>query len=222
MEPSDEAPDAASNSDVLVDLVFGATGSIGDRVVKQALGEGHDVTAFTRDAARVTLEHDRLQTVEGHVTDPGACLPVVKDADAVIVTLGAGRKGEVREAGTRAVVEAMQQSGGGRLVCQSTLGVGSSRPNLSLLWKYVLFGDLLRAVYADHVRQERVVEESDLDWTIVRPSAFADQSPGPVRHGFDGAETGLRLKIARADVAAFLLTQIGDQTYLHQAVSVSA
>lgn len=125
--------------------IFGATGSIGSRVVKQALGEGHDVTAFTRDSARVTLEHDRLQTVEGDVTDPGACLPVVKDADAVIVTLGAGRKGEVREAGTRAVVEAMQQSGGGRLVCQSTLGVGSSRPNLSLLWKYVLFGGLLRA-----------------------------------------------------------------------------
>ena len=202
--------------------IFGATGTIGRLLVEQSLSHGHDVTAFTRDAARVTVEHDRLQVVEGDVTDPAACLPAVKDADAVIVVLGAGRQGEVREAGTRAVVDAMQQAGGGRLVCQSTLGVGSSRPNLNVWWKYVMFGALLRPAYADHVRQERVVTESDLDWTIVRPSAFADQSPAPVRHGFGGSETGLRLKIARADVAAFLLAQVEDETYLRRAVSVSS
>lgn len=202
--------------------IFGATGTIGSLVVEQALADGHDVTAFTRDAARVTAQHDRLEVVEGDVTDPAACLPAVKDADGVVVALGAGRKGEVREAGTRAVIVAMEQAGAGRLVCQSTLGVGSSRSNLDLWWKYVMFGALLRPAYADHVRQERVVEESDLDWTIVRPSAFADQSPGPVRHGFGGSENGLRLKIARADVAAFLLAQVEDRTYLRRAVSVSS
>lgn len=202
--------------------VFGATGTIGRHLVEQALAAGHYVTAFTRDAARVSLEHDRLRLLEGDATDPAACLPAVKDADAVIVVLGAGRKGEVREAGTRAVVTAMRQAGGGRLVCQSTLGVGSSRANLNMLWKYVMFGTLLRAAYADHVRQERVVEASGLDWTIVRPSAFADHSPGPIRHGFGGSETGLRLKIGRADVAAFLLAQVEDGTYLRRAVSVSS
>lgn len=202
--------------------IFGATGSIGRCLVEQALGEGHDVTAFTRDAARVTVEQGRLQVVQGDVTDPAACLPAVKDADAVIVALGAGRKGEVREAGTRAVVQAMEKAGVRRLVCQSTLGVGSSRPNLNLWWKYVMFGALLRSAYADHVRQERVVEESGLDWTVVRPSAFADQRPGPVRHGFGGSESGLLLKIARADVAAFLLAQVEDETYLRRAVSVSS
>lgn len=203
--------------------IFGATGTIGRCLVEQALAQQHDVTAFTRDAARVTVVHDRLHAVEGDVTDADACLPAVKDADAVIVVLGAGRKGGVREAGTRAVVEAMKRAGGGRrLVVQSTLGVGSSRPNLDLFWKYVMFGALLRPAYADHVRQEKVVEESGLDWTIVRPSAFVDQSPGAVRHGFDGSEAGLRLKIARADVASFLLAQVEDETYRRRPVSVSA
>jgi len=202
--------------------IFGATGTIGRLVVEQALAAGHEVTAFTRDATRVIAEHDRLQVIEGDVTDPAACLPAVEAADAVVVALGAGRKGEVREAGTRAVVEAMEQAGGGRLVCQSTLGVGSSRSNLNLVWKYVMFGALLRPAYADHVRQERVVKESDLDWTIVRPSAFANQSPGPVQYGFGGSERGLRLKISRADVAAFLLAQVEDQTNLRRAVSVSS
>ena len=207
--------------------VFGATGNIGRLVVEQALDAGHHVTAFTRDAARVTAGHHRLRVVEGDVAAPAASGPAVldavQDADAVIVALGAGRKGEVREVGTRAVVDAMKQTGGTRrLVCQSTLGVGSSRPNLNLLWKYVMFGALLRPAYDDHVRQERVVQESGLDWTIVRPSAFAEQSPGPVRQGFGGTESGLRLKVARADVAAFLLAQVEDDTYLRRPVSVSA
>ena len=194
--------------------IFGATGSIGRPVVERALAAGHDVTAFTRDAARVTAEHDQLQIVEGDVTDPAACLPAVKDAEAVVVALGAGRKGKVREAGTRAVVAAMNQAGARRLVCQSTLGVGSSRSNLNVMWTYVMFGALLRTAYADHARQERVVTASDLDWTIVRPSAFTDHSPGPVRHGFGGSERGLRLKIGRGDVAAFLLAQVDELTYI--------
>lgn len=202
--------------------VFGATGTIGRLVVQQALAEGHEVTAFTRDAGRVGSDHDRLEVVEGDVTDPAACLPAVKDADAVIVTLGAGRRGEVREAGTRAIVTAMEQAGGGRLVCQSTLGVGTSRANLDLVWKYLMFGFLLRAAYVDHVRQERVVEASGTEWTIVRPSAFTDRSPAPVRHGFDGSETGLKLKIARSDVAAFLLAEAVGGTRRGRAVSISA
>ncbi|MGP4103708.1 NAD(P)H-binding protein [Nonomuraea sp. KM90] len=36
--------------------VFGATGVIGSRVVAEAARRGHQVTAFTRDAARVPSE----------------------------------------------------------------------------------------------------------------------------------------------------------------------
>ena len=204
--------------------VFGATGTIGRLVVDQALAAGHDVTAVTRDATRLTQRHDRLSVLEADPTDPAACVPAVKDADAVIVTLGGGRQGQVREAGTRAVVQAMQEAGVRRLVCQSTLGVGSSAEHLTFWWRYVMFGALLRKAFADHVAQAAVVEGSGLDWTIVRPSAFTDGpagSLGPVRHGFDGSARGLRLRIRRADVAAFVLAQAEDPTFVHQAVSLS-
>ena len=205
--------------------VFGATGSIGRLVVDQALAAGHDVTAVTRDATRLTRRHDRLSVVEADPTDPAACLPAVKDADAVVVALGGGGSGGVREAGTRAVIEAMREAGVRRLVCQSTLGVGSSEGNLTFWWRYVMFGAVLRKAFADHVAQEAVVEGSGLDWTIVRPSAFSDGpagSLGPVRHGFDGSARGLRLQVRRADVAAFVLAQAEARTYVQQAVSLSA
>jgi uncharacterized protein YbjT (DUF2867 family) len=202
--------------------VFGATGSVGRHVVEQALATGHSVTAFTRDASHVTARHDRLEVVVGDATVTEEVLPAVKGADAVIVVLGDGRGAGVREHGTRAVVEAMQAAGVRRLVCQSTLGAGDSRGNLNFVWKYVMFGMLLRAAYADHQRQEEVVRASDTDWTIVRPSAFTDgPRTGAYRHGFGPDEKGLDLKISRADVADFLLRQVSDDTAVGRAVAVS-
>lgn len=202
--------------------VFGSTSTIGQPLVEQALTRGHEVTAHTRDASRVTASHPSLRVVTGDVTDPDDCRQALQDADAVVVTLGAGRKGVVREAGTRAVADAMATSGVRRLVVQSTLGTGSSRANLTLWWRVAMFGALLREAYADHVRQEAVVRASALDWTIVRPGAFTDDPQPGVRVGFGPEARGLRLKVARADVAAFLLDVAASGTHLRQAVSLSA
>lgn len=202
--------------------VFGATGTVGRHIVEQALERGYEVTALTRDASRITRSHERLHIVEGDVLDPAAVERAVLGQDAVLVALGNGRKGVVRAEGTRTVIEAMNRTGVKRLICQSTLGTGDSRGNLNFLWKYIMFGLLLRPAYADHEQQENYVRASDLDWTIVRPSAFTDgPRTGTYRRGFSGAERGLTLKIARADIAEFLLDQVTDRTYVHKAPGIS-
>lgn len=48
-----------------------------------------------------------------------------------------------------------------------------------------MFGLVLRPAFADHVQQEAYVEQSTLDWTVVRPGAFATGAQtGVYRHGF--------------------------------------
>lgn len=202
--------------------VFGATSSTGRLVVERALAAGHTVTAHTRDAGRVTTQHERLRVVAGDVTTVAGARPALEGADAAIITLGHGRKGVVREAGTRAVVTAMHETGVRRLVCQSTLGIGSSRDNLNFFWRVPMFGVLLRQAYADHVRQEEVVSSSGLDWTIVRPSAFTDEDVPGVRHGFGGREPGLTFKVSRGQVADFLVEQASAVDHLQRHVSLSA
>ncbi|MEV0249396.1 SDR family oxidoreductase [Nocardia sp. NPDC050712] len=202
--------------------VFGATGTVGRVVVEQALEQGHEVTAFTRNAANVTQQHDRLRVVEGDVYDTNSAERAVAGQDAVIVALGDDRTGQVRFGGTKSVIEAMNRTGVKRLIVQSSLGVGDSRPNLNFLWKYILFGIVLRKAYIDHGRQEELVQASAVDWTIVRPGAFADgPRTGAYRRGFGPNEKGLKLKIARADIAAFYLEQLTDPTYVRRAVSIS-
>lgn len=202
--------------------VFGATGTVGRRIVDRALLQGHEVTAFTRNAASVAISHPRLSVIEGDVMLAGDVLCAVEGQDAVIVALGAGRNGTVRSVGTQHVVDAMKRQGVSRLIVQSTLGAGDSRPALNFFWKRIMFGLLLRPAYADHQRQEEIVKASGLDWTLVRPSSFTD---GPAtnryQHGFAPTIKGLALKISRADVAGFMLRQLTDQTYLGRAANLS-
>ena len=203
-------------------LIFGATGTVGRELVTQGLEMGHKVTAFARDPSKLAISHANLEIIKGNVMDSAVVDPAVAGHDAVLVALGAGSKGQVRATGTRNIIQAMQKSDTRRLVCLSTLGVGDSRGNLNFLWKYIMFGMLLRAAYADHVTQESEVIRSGLDWTIVRPSAYTDgERTGNYRHGFSANEKGLKLKISRADVADFVLTQLADDSYIGMAPGVS-
>ncbi len=203
-------------------IVFGATGTVGRHIVDRALLQGHDVTAFARSAASVPLSHPNLSVIEGDVLREDDVMSAMAGHEAVIVALGAGRNGTVRSAGTQHIVDAMKRQGVSRLVVQSTLGAGDSRPALNFFWKRIMFGLLLRPAYADHQRQEEIVAASGLDWTLVRPSAFTD---GPATnqylHGFAPTIKGLALKISRADVAGFVLRQLTDQTYLRRAANLS-
>ncbi len=203
-------------------LIFGSTGSIGRLLIKQALEQGHTLTAFTRDATKVNIKHNNLQVTRGDVMDPASVERAIKGHEVVLCSLGAGRKGTVRSEGTRNIISSMEKVGVRRLICQSTLGVGDSWGNLNVFWKYIMFGLLLRPAYADHVSQEDYVRQSRLDWTIVRPGAFTDgERTGKYRHGFPSTDKTAKIKISRADVADFMLKQLIDDTYLHKTPGLS-
>jgi putative NADH-flavin reductase len=111
-------------------LVFGSTGSIGRQLVEQALAQGHTVTAFTRDLAKLNIKHANLKIVQGNVMEFASVEKAVQGQQAVLCSIGAGRKGTVRSEGTRHIVRAMENAGIRRFICQTSLGVGDSGATL--------------------------------------------------------------------------------------------
>jgi uncharacterized protein YbjT (DUF2867 family) len=66
------------------------------------------------------------------------------------------------------------------------------------------------------VLQERIVRRSKLDWVIVRPVILTD---GPKTNAYRASIDPRDWKcgfISRADVADFLVKQIGDDAFLHK------
>ncbi len=203
-------------------IVFGSTGRSGSAVVKRALNQGYAVTAFARSRGKIEITHPNLTVVQGDVLESESVENAIAGHDVVISSLGAGRNGTVRSQGTKNIIKAMENTGVTRLISQSSLGVGDSRSNLNALWKYVMFGMLLRKAYADHGRQEEYIRHSALDWTIVRPAALTkDEATGTYLKGFPATEKNINLKISIDDLAVFMVEQIEDHTYLHAAPGLS-
>lgn len=204
-------------------LIFGATGGTGRELVRQALERGQSVSAFARDPAALD-KRDGLRGIAGDALDAASVERAVAGHDAVICALGrpAASPGRVRSAGTRNIVRAMERVGPRRLICQSTIGIGDSRPLLPPLYRYLLVPLLLRRTFAEHERQEAAVRSSQLDWTIVRAGALSDgEGTGSYRHGFPPSERSIEFEISRADVANFTVGLLADGTYLRESPSVS-
>jgi len=205
-------------------IILGATGQLGRHVTQHALDAGHEVTAFARNPKALELTHEALTHHAGDAYDPQQVAEAVAGHDAVIVTLGSGksRKNLLRSTGTKNVIDAMHQHGIKRLICQTTLGCQETWDQLNFYWKRIMFGAVLKPIFKDHEEQERLVEVSGLDWTIVRPSAFTDDpGVGELRVGFSPTEGGLRFTVTKSEVASLLVDQLERRTNLHEAVSIS-
>ncbi len=75
-------------------VVIGGSGMIGQRIVREALNRGHEVTLVARDPAKVTDEHDRLKVMQGDVLDPDSLRGIFAGQNAVVSAVGAARAQE--------------------------------------------------------------------------------------------------------------------------------
>ncbi len=206
-------------------IVFGATGTIRRLAVESILDAGHEVTTFARNPDRLEITHRKLSLAKGDATSSKDVKSAVDGHEAVVILLESGKAvtGTIRSEGTLTTIKAMQTMGVKRLICQSTLGAHESWSKLNFFWKRIMFGLVLRSVLQDHELQEHHVQANGLDWTIVRPSAFTDVPNGTEYHeDIRPDERSLTLKIARAEVAAFISRQVVERAYVHRAVGISA
>ena len=190
----------------------------------QALERGHDVTALVRNPRALTTRK-RLTIVQGDVMDPGSLDRTMPGHDAVLSALGHKRwlgPSRILSEGTRNIISAMQRHGVRRLVCETALGIGDSWWQMGLQYTLFVRPLILPFYFADKVRQERSIRESAVEWTIVRPGALTN---GPRRGRFrQGDRAGHWLStvsISRADVAAFMLDQVGNTSLVRRTVGIA-
>ncbi|MFD8717415.1 NAD(P)-dependent oxidoreductase [Streptomyces sp. NPDC059629] len=162
--------------------IFGANGPTGRQATRQAIAEGHTVTAVTRRPAEFPLSDALLRVVGADVHDPAAVAPVVAGQDAVISALGVpyGRRPvTVYSEGITHISQAMTKHGVRRLVCvSSTVLFGVPAPGETFFFRKVLEPFIARTmgrtVYEDMRRMEEIVRDSDHEWTVVRPAGLFD------------------------------------------------
>ncbi|WP_197512825.1 SDR family oxidoreductase [Mycobacterium sp. 852002-10029_SCH5224772] len=196
---------------------MGATGATGQLIVRDATASGHYVVALVRAKARADLPG--AEVIEGDVRDEGTLARALNGCDAVVSALGTGmgvREVDLLTVATRALVAAMTRAGVRRLISISALGVGDSRNHGGFVFDRLFQPLLLGPAYKDKERQEAAIRASSLDWIVVRPAMLTNGAPrGRIRATTDlaGVNGG---KIARAEVAQFVVEQLTTDTWLRR------
>ena len=206
-------------------LVVGATGGTGRELVTQALARGHEVTALARNPAVLQSDHPRLRVVRGDVLDPASLEAAVRGQDAVLSALGHRRyypPSRILSDGTGNLLRAMEAHGVKRFVCETSLGIGDSAGRMGLYYTLFVIPVVLPFYYWDKARQEERIAASRIEWVIVRPAALQNRpARGVRRHGAGVGSFLATPAIPRADVAAFMLDQLADDTYLRAAPGIA-
>ncbi|MGX9884826.1 SDR family oxidoreductase [Streptomyces sp. NPDC002276] len=140
-------------------LVTGATGTIGSEVLRQLVARGEKVRALTRDPEKARIPSG-VETVRGLPADRASVDAALTGAEVAFLV---GVFGPDDAEHDRGLVEAARAAGVRRIVKLSGIGTGDPAVGPVGGW---------------HVAGEQAVRDSGLEWTILRPSAFASNTLG--------------------------------------------
>ncbi|NNC70959.1 MAG: SDR family oxidoreductase [Flavobacteriaceae bacterium] len=207
-------------------FIIGASGGTGKQLVQQALGHGHQVTALVRNPKKFKIIHENLKVVNGDVLDSASFKDSMAGHDAVVSALGHKKffiKTSILSRGTSTIITAMKANNIKRFLCITSLGINDSRFKLGLYYTLFVIPVILFFYFKDKEKQEQLIENSQLDWTIVRPVQLTNgKKRTNYKHGVTGIGHYIFTKlISRASVADFMLSQLSDSNYLYKKVGVS-
>ena len=201
-------------------LLLGATGGVGSHLLRAALAAGHEVRVLVRDATALDVT-EGVDIVIGDATTVSHVAEAVRGQEAVLNAIGSRNLRSPIEVDVgRVLLPAMTAAGVGRLIVCSAFGVGDSERDAGVLQR-MFFHTVLGRVYAAKEIADAEVRGSDLDWTLVYPTRLTDDAAtGQLAVG-ERLPEGAGVHVARADVARFMLAQLGADTWSRQTVVVT-
>ncbi len=202
--------------------VFGASGRTGLMLINNAVERGHAVTAFCRSESDRQYLPENVECVVGDLLNPEHLDRAVAGADVVICAFGPREpyRDVFCAAATGGIIGAMKKHRVDRLLCITNALAGDYPKNRSRFIKVMarLARLLKAAVAADRDEQERSVEESGLNWTIVKPSELMAENEKPrFVHGEDLLIDAYS-RISRYHLSTFLLDHFEADQYSRKKV----
>lgn len=204
-------------------VVLGATGGTGLQLVQQAIAGGHSVTALVRSPERLRPFDGQISVQQGDLLNSAELESVIRGHDAVVS--GFGPRIPVSKADAQllqkfavALTTAMVRAQVKRVVVESVafLFKDSIVPPAYLLGRVLFPG-----IVADASAMEKVVEDSGLDWTLVRPPELTNKPYTGKYRVREGHLPRFGFSVSRADVADFMIKAVENHALIQKIVGVS-
>jgi len=209
--------------------IYGSNGTIGQRILQEALQRGHTLTAIVRDPSRISAPSANINLVAGDVLDPSSMAEEVKEHDVVISAIGPKLPNgdpQIVVKAAHSLLEGVARAGVKRLIVVGGAGSLEVAPGVQLVdtpqfpeaWKPVA----LAARDALNVFQ---TAQTTVDWTYLSPAALIEpgERTGQYRTGTDQLlvdEKG-ESRISAEDYAVALLDEVENPRHKRQRFTVA-
>jgi putative NADH-flavin reductase len=204
-------------------VVLGATGGTGLEIVRHSIERGHSVTALVRSPERLKLFRDRIIIKQGDLLNSADLEQAIQDHDAVLS--GFGPRVPISKADANllqnfavALTKAMLHTAVRRVVIESVafLFKDSIVPPAYILGRLFFSG-----ILADSSAMERIIRDTELEWTLVRPPELTDKPYTGSYRVREGHLPPFGFKISRADVADFIVKAAENRSSINKIVGIS-
>lgn len=212
--------------------IFGASGATGTLLTQRCRAAGYNVAALLRAPEKFPLR-GQVHAIQGSPFDLTSVQMTIVGADVVLSALGANslKKEDVLERAVPQIVTAMQQTASEakpvrRIIVLGSAGALPTSLNKQPAWRRWIVQNLVYSTFlkwpvASQISQWNNLRQSDLDWTMVMPPMLTN-GPGRGKYRIDGdalPRNGSR--ISRADVADFMMQQIGNPQWIKKGVYIA-
>jgi putative NADH-flavin reductase len=208
--------------------VIGGAGTIGQRIVQEALQRGHRVTIIVRDPARVDQRHERQTVSQGDVLDAARIAMLVDGQDVVVSAVGSARAKSPDPSLYRRAAESL-------VTALRTLG--ESAPRLIVVGGAGSLQDASGKLLVDRLPEKRKPESlgqkaaldyyrtiDDVQWTYVSPAAHIapGKRTGVFRRGGDQliVDDKGESRISMEDYAVALIDEAENPQYIRKRFTV--
>ena len=200
-------------------VLFGASGMIGSRVLKELVSRGHQVTAVARNTAKVEAGKG-VTVVAGDVNDAASVAAAARGADAAVCAIAPPHDNPESIVDTVGVLlKGLAQAGVKRLIVVGGAGSLEVAPGLQLV-DAPDFPAAWLGIAQAHRDMLPVLKASDFDWSYFSPAGMIQpgERTGKFRLGGTQLVTTEKgeSKISAEDYAAALVDELEAGKHLRQ------
>lgn len=201
--------------------VIAANGRTGQVFVARALGAGHEIRGGVR-GDKHSEPHPNLTYVNCDVTKPEEVRALLEGVDAVVSLIGHrwGSPKNLQTTVMQNLISAMQDAGIRRVVSLTGTGVRFPGDKVTLIDRFVnvFVRTLGHRRYKDGKEHAKLLQATDLDWTIIRVLRLEKIKPRPFQLTPNGPT---RVLTCREEVATAILQVLEQRSFIKAAPIIS-
>lgn len=205
-------------------VLYGATGTIGSRILKELLSRGHAITAVVRDPSKLRAQNN-LKIEKGDILDPASIAKLAWGADVIVSSVGPASPAQANQLSdvARALIAGTRRAGSPRLIVVGGAGSLEIAPGQQLV-DSPSFPDAYKPTALAHRDAFYILRDCDLNWTCFSPAGVIQpgERTGKFRLGLNSLVSDGKgnSSISAEDYAMALVDEVENARHTRQRFTI--